>query len=441
VINQVPDAGFIAPVICVNDVLAPFTDTSRIAAGTITGWDWNFGDPNANAGNPNVSTLQNPTHQYTVAGTYTAQLISTSNAGCKDTITHTVTVNGGLLTPNFTVENTAALCSNKNITIKDASSINAGNILRVEIFWDAADLTNKTTDTNPLPGETYTHTYPEFGTPAARTYSVRYVVYSGLTCFNTFTRDIIMLATPQLSFGSVIPVCDNVPAFQISAQLQNVLPGLGVFSGTGVTSGGSFDPAVAGAGSHDITYTYTGNNGCVNFVNQSVVVNPTPVANAGPDRVVLEGGYVVLSPALITGMPVTYTWTPGLYLNDAMIAKPQASPPTDFTYMLTIISDKGCTASDDVFVKLLKDLVIPNIFSPNGDGVHDRWVIDYLESYPGCVVQIYNRYGQMVQRFVNYTTPWDGKINGKDAPIGTYYYIIDPLNGRKPKTGFVDIIR
>ena len=90
---------------------------------------------------------------------------------------------------------------------------------------------------------------------------------------------------------------------------------------------------------------------------------------------------------------------------------------------------------------MLKSPVIPNIFSPNGDGIHDRWVIEYLESYPGCVVQIFNRYGQLVQKFVNYTTPWDGKINGKDAPVGTYYYIIDPKNGRKPMTGFIDIIR
>jgi gliding motility-associated-like protein len=149
----------------------------------------------------------------------------------------------------------------------------------------------------------------------------------------------------------------------------------------------------------------------------------------------------VLAPKLVTNMPVTYSWTPGLYLSNAAIASPQASPPTDFTYTLVITSDKGCSDSDEVFIKLLKDLVIPNIFSPNGDGIHDKWVIDYLESYPGCVVQIYNRYGQLVQRFVNYTTPWDGKINGKDAPIGTYYYIIDPKNGRKPKTGFVDIIR
>lgn len=438
VVNDVPVAEFTPPVICVNDINAPFVDAST---GNVTNWAWNFGDPNANGANPNTSTVQNPSHHYTLPGTYTAQLIATNAAGCKDTIPHTVTVNGGILTPAFTVQNNSALCSNKDITIKDASTIDAGSILKVEIFWDPADLTIKTTDNSPTPGKTYSHTYAEFGTPASKTFSVRYVVYSGQTCIDFIDVPITLLATPQLAVSAVLPVCTNSPSLQLSAQLQNTLPGSGVFSGTGVSPTGNFNPSVAGAGSHNILYTYTANNGCVNSIPQTVVVNPTPIADAGPDRAVLEGGYVVLSPTLITNIPVTYSWTPPQYLNDANVAKPQASPPTDFTYTLTVTSDKGCTTSDDVFVKLLKDLVVPNAFSPNGDGIHDRWEIQYLESYPGCVIQIYNRYGQMVQRFVNYTTPWDGKINGRDAPIGTYYYIIDPKNGRKPITGFVDIIR
>jgi gliding motility-associated-like protein len=438
VINQLPKAGFIPPVVCVNDILAPFTDTSHGA----TSWDWNFGDVFANAGNPNTSALQNPTHHYTQPGPYTVQLTATSAAGCKDITSNTFTVNGGILSPRFALQNTTALCSNKDITIKDFSLIDAGTILKTEIFWDYPDPANKTTTTSPTPGATYTHTYPEFGTPASKTYTARYVVYSGITCSNIHDTTITLLATPQLASNSALSVCSNIPAFQLSVQLQNVLPGSGTFTGTGVTASGIFDPATAATGPHDITYTYTGNNGCINSRDQTITVNATPVANAGPDKFLLQGGYVVLTPVLVSNMPVTYEWYPGTWLNNAAISNPQAAPPTDFNYKLIVTSDKGCIdTSETLFVKLLKSPVIPNIFSPNGDGIHDKWVIDALESYPGCIVQIYNRYGQMVQRFVNYTTPWDGKINGKDAPIGTYYYIIDPKNGRKPITGFVDIIR
>jgi gliding motility-associated-like protein len=106
-----------------------------------------------------------------------------------------------------------------------------------------------------------------------------------------------------------------------------------------------------------------------------------------------------------------------------------------------VTSPQGCSASDAVFVKVLKAPSVPNIFSPNGDGVHDRWVIPYLESYPGCTIDVVNRYGQPVFHSVGYATPWDGKINGKDAPVGTYYYVIDPKNGRSRMAGYVDIIR
>jgi gliding motility-associated-like protein len=84
---------------------------------------------------------------------------------------------------------------------------------------------------------------------------------------------------------------------------------------------------------------------------------------------------------------------------------------------------------------------IPNIFSPNGDGVHDKWVIDYLDSYSGCTVDIFNRYGQRIFHSEGYANPWDGTINGQPVPVGTYYYIVNPKNGRKIMSGYVDVIR
>lgn len=439
VVNAVPLAAFTPPQICVNDANVPFTDQST---GNVTAWQWNFGDANANAGNPNTSALQNAVHHFTVAGNYSVQLVVANAAGCKDTVQQSFSVNGGLLTPDFVIENTAALCSDKGITIRDASAIDAGKILSLDILWDAANPNDHTADPNPAGGKTYPHTYPVFGTPDFKDYVITYRIASGQNCVGTVTRTVRMLAVPQLTATAALPLCTNNQAVQLSAaQLQYPLPGTGAFSGTGVSTTGLFDPKTAGAGLHNITYTYTGTNGCANNATIAVTVNPTPVADAGPDRGVLEGGFVVLTPTLVTNIPVTYSWSPATYLDNPSIASPKASPPVDITYQLTVTSDQGCKDTNSVFVRLLKGLVIPNIFSPNGDGVNDRWVISYLDTYQGAVVQIYNRYGQLVQRFVNYTTPWDGKINGQNAPVGTYYYVIDPKNGRKPMTGFVDIIR
>jgi gliding motility-associated-like protein len=179
----------------------------------------------------------------------------------------------------------------------------------------------------------------------------------------------------------------------------------------------------------------------VNAVTNSIEVNPKPGINAGPDKVVLQGGSVTLTPSQNIGMTVSYLWSPSTGLDDPTVSNPSASPQDDITYTLTVTSDKGCQTSDQVFVKVLKAVIIPNIFSPNGDNVHDRWEIPYLESYPGCTIDIYNRYGQLVYHSVGYAKPWDGKVNGKDVPVGTYYYVIDPKNGRTRLSGYVDVIR
>ncbi|MET0392167.1 MAG: PKD domain-containing protein [Chitinophagaceae bacterium] len=441
-INPLPAPAFTTPVACINDQAA-FAGTATIASGSVTGWEWSFGDVNANPGNPNTSGVQTPTHQFTVAGDYTVQLTAASAAGCKNAVDHTFTVNGDGLTPGFTLVNTGVLCSDKEITIRDASAIDAGKIIRVEIFWDPADLSIKTVDTDPAVGKTYTHTYPAFGSPATRTYRVQYDIYSGTNCVESHFEDITLQAIPQVVFSAVVPVCSNVATLNLAPHvtLSNALPGSGVFSGTGVSPAGVFTPATAGVGSQEITYTFTADNGCINTKQQTVVVNPTPKADAGPDKFVLEGGMATMTPVLVTGIPVSYEWSPATWLNNAFIPNAVVSPLGDQPYKLTVTSDKGCVTTDELFVKLLLDPVIPNIFSPNGDGIHDKWVIESLESYPGCVVQIYNRYGQPIYKVVNYTTPWDGRVNGKDVPVGTYYYIIDPKNGRKPITGYLDIIR
>jgi gliding motility-associated-like protein len=92
-------------------------------------------------------------------------------------------------------------------------------------------------------------------------------------------------------------------------------------------------------------------------------------------------------------------------------------------------------------VTVLKAPVIPNTFSPNNDGINDTWRIQHLESYPGALVQVYDRYGKQVFTSIGYGRDWDGKFLGTPFPIGTYYYIVDPKNGRKLISGSITILR
>jgi gliding motility-associated-like protein len=92
-------------------------------------------------------------------------------------------------------------------------------------------------------------------------------------------------------------------------------------------------------------------------------------------------------------------------------------------------------------VKLQRNIEPPNAFTPNGDGIHDVWEIAYLSDYMNVVVDVFNRYGQNVYHVQGYGSPWDGRMNGKDLPAGTYYYIINLGNGGAPLSGPVTIIR
>lgn len=196
-----------------------------------------------------------------------------------------------------------------------------------------------------------------------------------------------------------------------------------------------------------ITYTITmysinSPHGCnSDTISKTFTVYPYPTGNAGTDKFVLEGGSVELD-ATAYGRQPQYAWTPVQYLTDSKILRPRVvNPKTDMTYRLTITGKGGCQFSDDVFVKLLKFPAIPNTFTPNGDGINDQWRIDYLNTYPDNRVQIFTRAGKLVFESRGYNKPWDGTLKGKPLPFDTYYYIIEPGNGRDPITGYVTILK
>ncbi|MCE3279869.1 MAG: hypothetical protein K0S44_2060, partial [Bacteroidetes bacterium] len=96
-VNPIPIAEFSAP--ASTSIFSPevqYTDQSYVAPGFIATWNWSFGDSLSTALN-NSSTLQHPTHTFSEIGTYCAELIVTSNAGCKDTIMHCI-----IIDPEFT---------------------------------------------------------------------------------------------------------------------------------------------------------------------------------------------------------------------------------------------------------------------------------------------------------------------------------------------------
>lgn len=74
---------------------------------------------------------------------------------------------------------------------------------------------------------------------------------------------------------------------------------------------------------------------------------------------------------------------------------------------------------------------IPNIFTPNADGINDTWKIDGIENYPNSEIQIFDRFGNTVlKKTTNGTFEWNGTFNSRKLPTGNYWYVLKVSDGR-----------
>jgi gliding motility-associated-like protein len=160
---------------------------------------------------------------------------------------------------------------------------------------------------------------------------------------------------------------------------------------------------------------------------------PLPIVNAGADIEDILGSTVTLGGAPTGPDGSTYFWSPNTNMLDASgetSSNPQIELKEELNYIVVVTDTNGCVNSDTIYVRPIPQIVFPNGFTPNGDGINDDWQIDYIDQFPNSVVEVYNRWGQMLFRSVGYTQRWDGRYNGEELPVGTYYYIIelnDPL--------------
>jgi len=193
------------------------------------------------------------------------------------------------------------------------------------------------------------------------------------------------------------------------------------------------------------TTTYTAhisNGGCLDSSKSvTVTVNQNPVADAGSEILLFEGQSAKLNGSIKGDNITSYYWTPATYLSDPTSLTPIATPTDNISYTLNVVSQTCGTASSTVFVRVFKKITIPNAFSPNGDGINDRWDIEALITYPESITQVFDRYGQRVFQSTGYAAPWDGTSNGKPLPAGTYYYIIDLKDGQPKLSGWVLMLK
>ena len=182
----------------------------------------------------------------------------------------------------------------------------------------------------------------------------------------------------------------------------------------------------------------------------TAVVIPMIVLGGSVDLNFNDGRYcrnddsTALVPLTISGgvAPYSFTWNPQPgntnITVDTVSMSFTAYYPVDGIYNLTITDACGATDTDSAWINMMDcDLEIPNIFTPNGDGVNDYFEIDGLLSHPNSELWVYNRWGILEFYDPNYLNNW----NGNGASPGVYFFVLELNDGTIPGqfTGYIHI--
>lgn len=164
----------------------------------------------------------------------------------------------------------------------------------------------------------------------------------------------------------------------------------------------------------------------------------TPSVNAGEDQT-MDAGFPsqLNASSTIVG---SYSWSPPDGLSDPNVQNPVANPQLTTLYTVTVTTENGCSASDDVQVNVFLNIEINNFISPNGDGKNDHWEIKGNYLLDACTIKILDSWGNAVYESQGYDDLWNGTIEGEQLQQGVYYYIIDCGDG-SPLTGSITLIR
>ena len=169
-----PNADFSSSVACAGENTA-FTDLSSTTTGTVTNWDWDFGDAV-------TSIVSDPLHTYPGSGNYFATLVVTGSNGCLDTITQSVTINP---TPvaNF---NPTIACEDTPVDFIDLSFISSGSI--DSWLYDFGSTTSS-------------EQYPTYTFNTSGNQSVTLTVTSDLGCVDDTTMNVLVHPSPNADFS------------------------------------------------------------------------------------------------------------------------------------------------------------------------------------------------------------------------------------------------
>lgn len=471
-----------------------FNDTTKTAWGTVNAWSWNFGDAATLA---DTAHLQNPRYTYASTGNYDVTFVVVNSKGCSDTIVKTVVIKDR---PDLTLTNDTLICSIDTLQLNAAGNGTS--------FWTPNYNIDNQNSPSPLVSPdvptTYYITFTDInGCQALDSVFVdvrQFVTIDAGADTSICERDFIqlnpisdalhynwspaaLLDNPGLKNPTASPPAtitfyvignigkcqseDSVTVKVFPRPVATAKADTAICYGDAIqlhAGGGSIyswspafflnaadipDPIARPLTSMQYVATVSDTLGCSKPVYDTVVVQVQKIiADAGPrDTTIVANQPLQLN---ATGGQ-NYSWAPATGLNNPMVSNPVALITDDIDYVVTVSSSAGCIGTDTITVKVYKvppALYVPNVFTPNGDGLNDVFRPIAIGMKQITYFRVFNRWGVLVYsgNKTRYEAGegWDGTYKGKVQDPAVYVWMaegVDYLDKRITQKGTVTLVK
>jgi gliding motility-associated-like protein len=381
-------------------------DTQTIASAI---WRWNGGGTPAGSSNA-----------FTSSGVKTVTLVVSTSQGCTDSLTRQYVVKPAIDIRWGHLNN----CLPSPIVFNDLT-VQSGFTI-TQRLWEFGDGNFRFASTPSI-----MHSYVSAGD-----YDVSLIITTDDGCRDTLTKTLTFGTLPSIS---IIPT-GNIPFCRGDSLLLSVQGGNSVqwFDGDTTRDRWVKEPGF---------YRATTFSSALCSVSDSfrVTVFNNPTADAGRDTVMYRNKPIVL----FGSGGVNFRWEPAALCITPNAASTEINPPTDTSFILRVIDGNGCIGFDTVNVRVL-DIeppapvaIIPNMITPNNDGMNDAWDLRGVPDLSNCAMFIYNGYGKLVYEYSGaYNHDWTGTDQaGKTLDQGTYLYILESKQTGKTYKGYLFINR
>jgi gliding motility-associated-like protein len=268
----------------------------------------------------------------------------------------------------------------------------------------------------------------------------QYVALDELGCREEYIVDVTYYAEmiPGVSWVDI-----NCPGDENGAiVLQGIMGGTAPFfisvNGGAMQEVTVFPYILDGLGAGDYAVELLDGAGCSTSFNVEIQSASSETLSLGPDQTILAGDTVFINP-LLSFTPDSFSWTGDVNdLLDRGQLNQSFQPETDQLFQLSAIDEKGCLYTDELRVRVLLNsaIYVPNVFSPNGDGIND--IVAPLTDPSITMIQyfeIYSRWGELVYSIKDIVPNqpgigWDGTMANEKMQPGVFVYRVGAVNKR-----------